>query len=93
MTRDQRSGLERRQASIAKARAARWKGSTPESRRAELKAVTDARLAGRERKPKPEPVLVLLPMDVYDRYCRVALRAKIPLRSVLRDLLILHAPS
>jgi hypothetical protein len=51
---------------------------------------------GRKRKIGTLVINVRIPIDVYDRYCIVAQRTRpgpISVRSVLRHIITLHAPS
>lgn len=51
------------------------------------------RKRGRPRKAQTMVIKVRLGVDVYDAYCRVALKSRQPVRSVLRHVLTIHAPS
>lgn len=50
------------------------------------------RKRGRPRKVQTTVVQIRIGTDVYDAYCRAALKSRQPLRSVLRRVLTIHAP-
>lgn len=51
------------------------------------------RKRGQPRKAQTLVVNVRIRADVYDAYCRAALKSRQPVRSVLRHVLTLHAPA
>jgi hypothetical protein len=88
-----RRGPDRRRDQLADARARRWKGSTPESRRDFAKKLSAAAAAARQQDGlKTIVVSVRISAAAYDRYCQTALKARVQVRTVLQHILTMHAP-